>query len=200
MDVLQAFLQRYNPLYDFYIGEVWKSIPEDLLRQRPYPQVNSIAWNVWHLTRVEDAGLNLFVTEGSQVFNEGWMQRLNIPPGQSARTGWRHQGSGMTFPEVDELNQRIDLGALRDYSDSVQARTRQIVASLDPASLDSVMEAERLRLIVVGQGLAHSNPDGLIGNYQGWSKAKCLLHFALTHPFQHIGEIDVIASLLGVQF
>jgi hypothetical protein len=192
MDVLQVFLQRYNPLYEFYIGTVWKSITEDLLCQRPYPQVNSIAWNVWHLTRVEDAGLNLFVTTGSQVFDESWMQRLNIP--------WRHQGSSMTFPEVDELNQRIDLGALHDYSDAVQARTREIIAQLDPASLDSVMEAERLRTIIFDQGLAHSNPDGLIGNYLGWPKSKCLMNFALTHPFQHIGEIDVIASLLGIQF
>jgi hypothetical protein len=192
MDVLQAFLQRYNPLYEFYIGTVWKSIPEELLCQRPYPQVNSIAWNVWHLTRVEDAGLNLFVTEGSQVLDESWMQRLNIP--------WRHQGSGMTFPEVDELNGRIDLRALHDYSDAVQARTRQIIEHIDPGSLDSVMEAERLRFIIVDQGLAHSNPDGLIGNYLGWTKGKCLMNFALTHPFQHIGEIDVIASLLGIQF
>ena len=192
MDVLQAFLQRYNPLYEFYIGTAWESISEDLMRQRPYPQVNSVAWSLWHLTRVEDAGLNLFVTEGSQVLDESWMQRLNIP--------WRHQGSGMTFPEVDELNQRIDLQALRDYSDAVQARTREIVSQLTPESLDTVIEEARLREILIDKGLAHSNPDGLIGTYRGWTKGKCLMNFALTHPFQHIGEIDVIARLLGIVF
>ena len=192
MDVLQAFLQRYTPLYNFYIDTVWNGIPEDLLCQRPYPQVNSIAWNVWHLTRAEDAGLNLFVTEGSQVLDNGWMERMNIP--------WRHHGSGMTFLEVDELNQRINLHELHGYSDAVHARTLEIIERLDPNSLDSLMEAERLQWIVVDQGLAHSNPDGLIGNYLGWSKAKCLFQFGLTHPFQHIGEIDVIASLLGIQF
>ena len=192
MDVLQAFLERYNPLYNFYIGTVWDGIPKDLLCQRPYPQVNSIAWNVWHLTRVEDGGLNLFVTDGVQVLDEGWAERMNIP--------WRHQGSGMTFAEVDELNQRIDLGALRGYSDAVHARTCEIIEHLDPNSLDSVIDAERLRMIIVDQGLAHSNPDSLIGTYLGWSKAKCLFNFGLTHPFLHIGEIDVIAGLLGVTF
>jgi hypothetical protein len=199
MDVLQAFFQRYDPLYAFYIGTVWKSIPEDLMRRRPYPQVNSIAWNVWHLTRVEDAGLNLFVGDRSQVLDEspdssgaGWMQRLNLP--------WRHQGSGMTFPEVDELNERVNLQALHEYSDAVQARTREILAQLNPERLDDILEQDRLHTIIVDEGLAHSNPEALIQTYAGWPKSKCLMNFGLTHPFLHIGEIDVIASLLGIQF
>ena len=192
MDVLQAFLQRYDPLYTFYIGTVWNSIPENLMCQRPYPQVNSIAWNVWHLTRAEDAGLNRFVSDRPQVLDEGWMQRLNIP--------WQHQGSGMTFAEVDELNQRINLQALHEYSDAVQARTREIIAQLDPASLDDTLTDEHLQRVIVDEGLAHSNPEGLIDTYRGWSKSKCLMNFGLTHPFTHIGEIDVIASLLGIQF
>ncbi len=151
MDVLQAFLQRYDPLYTFYIGTVWNSIPENLMCQRPYPQVNSIAWNVWHLTRVEDGGLNRFVSDRPQVLDEGWMQRLNIP--------WQHQGSGMTFPEVDELNQRINLQALHEYSDAVQARTREIIAQLDPASLDDTLTDEHLRRVIIDEGLAHSNPE-----------------------------------------
>ena len=192
MDVLQAFLQRYDPLYTFYIGTVWDGIPENLMCQRPYPQVNSIAWNVWHLTRVEDAGLNRLVSDRPQVLDEGWMQRLNIP--------WRHQGSGMTFAEVDELNQRINLQALHEYSDAVQARTREIIAQLDAARLDDTLTDEHLQLVIIDEGLAHSNPDALIGTYRGWSKGKCLMNFGLTHPFTHIGEIDVIASLLGIQF
>jgi hypothetical protein len=194
MDIIQAFMERYKPLYTFYIGSLWQGdpIPLDLVCKRPYPETNSIAWNVWHLTRVEDAGLNLFVTEGTQVLEDGWMERMNIP--------WRHHGSGMSFAEVDELNQRINIDALHGYSDAVHTRTLAILERIDPASLDSVMEAERLRTIIIDQGLAHSNPDGLIGSYTGWSKVKCLYNFALTHPFLHIGEIDVIAGLLGVKF
>jgi hypothetical protein len=66
--------------------------------------------------------------------------------------------------------------------------------------LDTVMEADRLRMILVEEGLAHSNPESLLQNYLGWSKGKCLFNFGLTHPYQHVGEIGVIASLLGVVF
>jgi len=93
MDVTQLFRQRYDVLYEFWLGGIWKGVPEDLMRLRPHPRVNSIAWNLWHLTRVEDAGLNRFVVDRSQVLDDGqWRQRLNVP--------WRHHGSGMTFAEV----------------------------------------------------------------------------------------------------
>lgn len=55
-------------------------------------------------------------------------------------------------------------------------------------------------MIVVDEGLAHSNPEGLLQTYQNWSKGKVLFNFAITHPYQHLGEIGTIATLLGVTF
>jgi hypothetical protein len=193
VDVSQLFLQRYDPLYNFWLSGTWEMVPHDLMRQRPHPRVNSIAWNLWHLTRVEDAGINRFVMDRPQVLEDGaWMQRMNIP--------WRHLGTEMTFAEVDELNARIDLAALHEYARAVEARTREVIGQLSWESLDGVMEAERLRVMMVDEGLAHSNADGFVQNYIGWTKGKCLTNFGLTHPYQHVGEIGVIASLLGVEF
>ena len=193
MDASQLFLQRYDALYNFWLADIWPRVPDDLMRQRPHPRVNSIAWNLWHLTRVEDAGLNRFVVDRAQVWDDGsWMQRMNVP--------WRHNGGEMTFAEVDELNQRIDLAALHDYSTAVQARTREIVTHIGAVNLDAVMEADHLRVILVDEGLAHSHAEGFLANYLGWTKGKCLMNFGLTHPYQHVGEIGVIASLLGVEF
>ncbi len=193
MDVTQLFLQRYDPLYRFWLDDTWDTVPDDLLRVRPHARVNSIAWNIWHLTRVEDAGLNRFVADGAQVLDaEAWPRRLNLP--------WRHNGSGMSWDEVDELNRCIDLPALHAYSQAVEARTRAIVAQLDQIDLDAVMEETPLRQILFTEGLAHTQSAGLLESYLGWSKGKCLLNFGLTHPYQHVGEIGVIAGLLGVEF
>ena len=193
MDIPQVFLQRYDALYNFWLADIWTVVSPELMRQRPHPRVNSIAWNMWHITRVEDAGLNRFVVDWPQVFDEGqWMERMNIP--------WRHHGTDMTFAEVDELNQKIDLSALQEYSKAVQLRTRDIISTLAPSDLDPVMEEDRLRQLMVDEGMAHSNAEGFIKNYLGWSKGKCLMNFGMTHPYQHVGEIGVIASLLGVEF
>lgn len=190
MNWTQLFLTRYDALYNFWLAVVW-DVPEDLLRQRPHPRVNSIAWNIWHLTRVEDAALNRFIADRPQVIDEDqWMGRMNVP--------LRHNGFGMTFPEVDDLSQRIDLGALRGYSNAVQTRTREIINQLNPDSLDSIMEEERLRVILFDEGLAGPNSDGLLENYTGWTKGMCLMNLGLTHSFHHVGEINVIASLLGL--
>ena len=193
MNISEVFLQRYGPLYDFYLAGIWEQVPEELMRERPHARLNSIAWNLWHLTRVEDAGLNRFVTDGVQVLDEGdWMARMNAP--------WRHHGSGMTLEEVEALSGRIDLGALRQYADAVQGRTRAIVGGLAAEDLGGVMGETYLQRLMVDEGLAHSDAQGFVQNYLGWSKGKCLFNFGLTHAWQHVGEMEVIATLVGVTF
>jgi len=193
MDIAQSFLQRYTVLYDFWLAGMWESVTPEQMRERPHPRVNSIVWNLWHLTRVEDAGVNRFVDDQPQVLDTGgWMHKMDAP--------WRHHGSEMSFAEVDELSRRIYIQALHDYSDAVHARTLELAAHLEQIDLGEVVPHERVRRIVVDEGLAHSNPDGFIRTYTGWSKGKCLMNFGLTHPYQHVGEMGVIASLLGVDF
>ncbi len=195
---LKFFLQRHEVLYDFYIGDLWQIIPDPLLRQRPDPRINSIAWNLWHIARVEDATINRFVADQSQVLDEGtWLTRMNLP--------WRHNSYAMTSVEVDTLNQRVDLSALQGYSGAVAARTRAIVNQLDVAHLndvarlDAVLSEERVRMVLVEEGLAHPQAQGLIENYVGASKGRMLMNHGLTHTFMHVGEIGEIASLLGIE-
>ena len=193
MNIVTVFLQRYDPQCNNYLAGFWSRVPYDLMRRRPHPRANSIAWNLWHIARCEDAGMNRFVVNGSQVLDDGrWVERMNLP--------WRHHGTEMSMAEVDELDQRIDLTALLEYSRAVQARTRAILKTLEMDDLDAEMDEERLRQILVNEGLAHSNAEGFIKNYLGWSTGKCLMAFGLTHSWQHVGEMEVIASLLGVEF
>jgi uncharacterized damage-inducible protein DinB len=191
MNVTQLFLLRYNVLYEFWLGTIWKNVPEQKMRKRPHPNVNSIAWNLWHLTRVEDSAVNRFIADCEQVLDSGgWMQRMKVP--------LRHNGFGMTFPEVDDLSRTVDLKALHGYSGAVQSRTREVVNQLSPESLDETLDEEQLRLILFEEGLAGPNGHGLLENYLGWTKAMCLMNLALTHSFHHMGEISVIASMLGL--
>ena len=160
MEISQLFLERHAVLYDFWLADVWKTVSEDLMRQRPHPSVNSIAWILWYLTRVEDAGLNRFVADRPQILDEGvWMQRMNVP--------WRHNGGGMTFDEVDVLSQRIELQALRDYSRAVQVRTHEIVNQITQVDLDATLQPERARAIVIDEGLANSKVTDLVEWYIG---------------------------------
>lgn len=193
MNFSKLFTQRYDALTNFYLAGIWEMVPHNLMRERPHPRVNSIAWILWHMTRAEDAGLSRFAADLPQELDEGdWMTRLNLP--------WRHNGSGMSMPEVDELSQRIDVEALQAYNAAVQVRTRAVVSQLTPAKLDETLGKDRLQTILVTEGLAHSEPEALLQNYLGWTVGKAVMTFGLTHPFQHLGEIEVIATLQGVDF
>lgn len=194
MNTLPAlFMHRYTPLTDFYLAGFWQLVTPAQMRQRPHPRLNSIAWNLWHLTRVEDAGINRFVTDGVQVLDAGnWMQHMHLP--------WRHHGSDMTMDEVDELNRTIDLDALQAYMQAVQVRTRAVIPTINESLLDEHITANRAHAIMVTEELAVRNGPAFAQNYTGWSIAKCLMTFALTHPYQHVGEMEVIASLLDISF
>lgn len=165
---------------------------DDLIRQRPHPSVNSIAWTMWHLTRVEDAALNRFIADRPQVLDDGgWMEKMGVP--------LRHNGFEMTKTEVDALSQQVDLSALRGYSDAVRARTLEIVENLDPESLAETVTRERLELVLLEEGLSGPRAEGLVDGYTGWSKAVFLMNHGLTHAYHHVGEINVISSLLGLE-
>ena len=192
MEWIELFLVRYRVLYDFWLAVIWEDVSETHMRQRPHPRVNSLAWNLWHIARVEDSALNRFVADRPQVLDDGnWMEKLGIP--------LRHNGFAMTLKEVDQLSQQIDLGALRDYLTAIRHRTTEIAGKLDLASLDVTLTRERVEMVVIQEGLAGPRAEGLVDNYTGWTKAQCLMNLGLTHSYHHVGEMNVIYSLLDLE-
>jgi len=98
MEFKEMFLQRYGVLVDFYLEGNWDLVPPEKMRQRPHPRVNSIAWILWHMSRVEDAGLNRFVTDGTQVLDQGdWMKAMNLPYRHNGGERWMNSASGWTW-------------------------------------------------------------------------------------------------------
>ena len=117
------------------LGRVREQMPDlvaglsdDDLAWRPDPEANSIAWLVWHLTRIEDdhvAG----VAGTEQVWvAEGWAQRFGLP------FGVHEHGYSMSTADVGKVRVSADL--LTGYYEAVAARTAAYVATLGPDDLD----------------------------------------------------------------
>jgi uncharacterized damage-inducible protein DinB len=103
------------------------------LALRVDPGANSIAWLVWHLTRIQDdhvAG----VAQAEQVWtSRGWVERFGLPfdPGD---TGYGHQAD-----EVAAV--RVDSGELLvGYHDAVHEQTTRYVERLGEADLARVVD------------------------------------------------------------
>ncbi|MFJ9808153.1 DUF664 domain-containing protein [Streptomyces sp. NPDC101158] len=103
---------------------------------------NSIAWLVWHLTRIQDDHVaDAFGTE--QVWtSEGWSGRFGLPFPEGA-TGFGH-----TAKQVAAVHAPADL--LLDYYDAVHARTLAHVATLSDADLDRVVDTRWTPHVTLG--------------------------------------------------
>ena len=105
--------------------------PEQLAFQVD-PEANSIAWLVWHLTRIQDdhaAG----VAGAEQVWtSQGWVDRFGLPFDPLA-TGYGHR-------PADVAAVRVSVELLVGYHDAVHQQSVGYVEGIVDADLDRVVD------------------------------------------------------------
>ncbi|RIQ11376.1 mycothiol transferase [Jiangella rhizosphaerae] len=103
------------------------------LAYRVDPDANSIAWLVWHLTRIQDdhvahvAGIDQVWTSG------GWADRFGLPFPPGA-TGYGHRSADVAAVVVD------DPALLTGYHDATHEITEGFLRELDDETLDRVVD------------------------------------------------------------
>ena len=158
------------------------------LRARPLPSMNSIAWLLWHMARVEDAVVNLVIVPGAQVLDDAWCRQLGIDR--------RDIGTAMTATGVDDLSGRIDLEALAAYRSAVGRRTREIVRALPPKAWDEeVDDTDTAR--AEAAGAFGPGAEWVPGFWQKQTRSARLASACITHNAMHVGEAITVRSLAG---
>lgn len=103
---------------------------EDLL-YRADPQANSIAWLIWHLTRVQDD--HVAAAGGlEQVWLSGWDKRFGLPFDRRAH------GYGQTSDEVAQVRAPADL--LAGYHDATHDQTVAFVQGLTEDDFEKIVD------------------------------------------------------------
>ncbi|MEA5363578.1 DUF664 domain-containing protein [Amycolatopsis sp., V23-08] len=96
-------------------------------------EANSIAWLVWHLTRVQDDHV-ADVAGVEQVWTaQDWVTRFGLPF-PAGDTGFGHRPSDVEAVRVD------DAELLTGYYDAVHEQTLKYVQGLDGQALDKVVD------------------------------------------------------------
>jgi uncharacterized damage-inducible protein DinB len=105
----------------------------DELHYRPAPDANSIAWLVWHLTRVQDDHVaDAFDLE--QVWlSQGWEKRfgLDLP---ARDHGYGHTSAKVAKVKVDSAD------LLTGYYDAVHEQTLGVLRSLAAKDLERIVD------------------------------------------------------------
>jgi hypothetical protein len=115
------------------VHEAVEGLDAEQLSRRLDPAANSIAWLVWHLTRVQDdhvadaAGLD-------QIWlAEGWVERFGLPLDAKA-IGYGHTADEVASVRVD------DPKLLLDYHDAVHRQSVDYVRGLADADYDRIVD------------------------------------------------------------
>lgn len=131
MDVSGLITDAYDRVRQ-HVHEVLDGIDERHLTYRPDAEANTIAWLVWHLTRVQDDHVAEAAGTEQRWAADGWCQRFGLPFEPSA-TGWSQNAE-----EVGAVRCSPDL--LRGYYDAVHGATVSYLRSLGPGDLDRVVD------------------------------------------------------------
>ncbi|NHM34006.1 DinB family protein [Neobacillus terrae] len=163
--------------------EVLKNLDETTLRHYPAPNTdtkNSIAWHLWHISRIEDMTMNILLANEPQVlFSVNWHQKMN--------TEFIHSGNDMSEKEIALISSDIDINALLAYRNAVGKQTRQVVSFLQPGQFKEKIEQKRITRLFEENAVSQNSK--WLADY--WSKktiAGLILMPATRHIFLHLNK------------
>jgi hypothetical protein len=155
VDIAELLVDAFGRIQGMVHRAVAGLTPSDLA-YRPDAEANSIAWLVWHLTRIQDDHL-ADVAGTEQVWTaQHWVERFGLPFAPEAT------GYGQTSDEVGAVRAGVD--DLLGYSDAAHEETVRFVSELRAADLDRVVDESwdppvtlGVRLVsVVNDNMAHA--------------------------------------------
>ena len=129
MDVAEVLTDAFGRIRGSVASVVDGLSPDDLA-WRADRDANSIAWLVWHLTRIQDDHV-ADVAGTEQVWTK-WADRFSLPFDLGA-TGYAHSSE-----DVAAVRASADL--LGAYHDEVHEATVKYVSSLTPPDLDRIVD------------------------------------------------------------
>ena len=125
----------------------------DLLGYRPDAEANTIAWLIWHLTRVQDDHVADLAQAPQAWTTDGWHKRFNLPF-PVAVTGY-----GQSSADVAAVKVGAEL--LLGYFDAVHERTLTYLDTLTEANYARVVDTNWTPAVTLGVRLVSVIADDL---------------------------------------
>ncbi len=109
-------------------------------------EANTIAWLVWHLTRVQDHHVAELADRPQVWTTAGWNNRFGTDPDED-NTGFGHSSEEVGAVTPDAVD------SLLEYHDAVHAATLQYLDTLDSEDLDVIIDRRWDPPVTVGARL-----------------------------------------------
>lgn len=138
------------------VHDTVEGLSEGQLAFRPSKDANSIAWLIWHLTRIQDDHIADVAGKEQVWTSAGWANKFKLPFKDDV-TGWSHSSS-----EVAAVQASTKL--LLGYHDAVHAATVKYIGTLTEKDYERIVDTRwdppvtlAVRLIsVISDDLQHA--------------------------------------------
>lgn len=176
MDVAAVYLELYGRIPPL-VAQTLDGLDVDTIHERVTPDANPIAWLIWHLTRLQDhhvselLGTDQIYLAGTGSDGPGraaWPDRF-ASPADPDDIGYGHTSEQVARVRAESIE------ALLGYHAAVDARTRELLASLTPVALAEIVDRRWDPPVTLGVRLVSIADDSL----------------------QHLGQAAYVRGLLG---
>lgn len=162
--------------------ELLEDLEDETFRTSTNEKRRTIAYGLWHSSRIEDITMNLLVAGDEQVFNsENWKEKIN--------TNIIDTGNALSSEEILEFSKNINIQELKNYRIAVGKKTRTIIGNLTNEDMKRKFDKEKLqRIIDEGAVLDVEASNWLIDFWGRKNVAGIILMPATRHNMVHINE------------
>ncbi len=166
--------------------EFWHSYPrlicagltEEQLHWQPEKNPNHITFAIWHAYRSEDELIHMLLMQKPSVFaRNGRAERLPV-----AEPGDPPFGTGLNREQIARVHLPIE--TLYEYAEAVGAAVLEYADSLTPEQEREEIPLPFFKDVYV----IESAP-----------RAEVLVFFSIGHVTEHLGEVQYIKGLMGLQ-
>lgn len=162
--------------------ELWEGLDKNTFRTSTNKKGRTIAYGIWHSTRIEDITMNLLVAGEQQIFNKGsWKEKINSKIIDT--------GNAMSENEILEFSKDINMEELKKYRIEVGKRTRDVIKDLSIGNMKSKFDKNKLqRILDEGAVLDVEASNWLIDFWGRKNVAGIILMPVTRHHVVHINE------------
>jgi hypothetical protein len=171
----------YDTRSETYMDEVWSGVDEQAFRTMPTIKDVTVAWDIWHITRIEDLTANILVSGDSQVLNDDWLRKM--------KTRVKDTGNAMTDEEINRFSNEVSMDGLKRYRSAVGKRTKKIVENSRQEDMKHRVEKSRLtRILNEGGVIQHKDSIWLMDFWGRKNIAGIFLMPITRHQVVHLND------------
>jgi hypothetical protein len=149
----------------------------------PTMKDETIAWSIWHITRIEDLTIGILVGDDEQIFDQQQKERLNVAIVDT--------GNALSDDEIMDLSRNINIHSLLDYRAAVIKRTQNIVRGLSTDDMRRKVSPDGIEKIRAEGGVTAQEESAWLLDY--WGKkdvAGILLMPPTRHTLLHLNDCE----------